>query len=304
MRVEIFDVEHGGCALITTDQNQHVLIDCGHRAVDAAYALCGATTSAFSATNALLGALGMQDAGWRPSEELNRRGVKEIDKLIVANYDSDHVSDFHNILGNIYIAEIFGNPTISMSTLRAMKKETGGIGTGGLATLVDFLESPSPNFFPRQIQGVAITNFWVEYKPLGLIRGTNNLSVITFVSCGGLHMIFPGDIEGPAWELALTNPPFLAHLQRVNVFVASHHGRLTGYHSDVFKNGRCAPEIAVISDKSIMHSTQESAASRYGRHVSGILLNGEQRRVLTTRDDGNITFEVLPGRLPTVRVSR
>lgn len=32
MRVEIFDVDHGACALISTAAKQHVLIDCGHKA--------------------------------------------------------------------------------------------------------------------------------------------------------------------------------------------------------------------------------------------------------------------------------
>jgi hypothetical protein len=29
MRLEIFNVEHGACALVTTSGNRHILVDCG-----------------------------------------------------------------------------------------------------------------------------------------------------------------------------------------------------------------------------------------------------------------------------------
>ena len=46
----------------------------------------------------------------------------------------------------------------------------------------------------------------------------------------------------------------------------------------------------VVSDKGIEHSTQEETAKLYkGR---GVRLNGEDRYVLTTRNDGTISFDV------------
>ena len=337
MKVEIFNVEHGGCVLITTDANQHVLIDCGHRvdedyssdvfgsssalasigfgepqnslgpssALAAVLGLAAPQPNPFAPPRGLLSALGISaGTGWRPSEELTRRGVKVIDRLVVSNYDSDHLSDFHNILGKIHVAEVWVNPSITMPILRAIKQKTGGIGTGGLAAFVGMMENLSHTFSPVPVQGIYMTYFWVPYHPQGKVQGTNNLSVVTFLSCSDLHMIFPGDVESPGWEVLLQNNSFLAHLKSVNIFVASHHGRLPGYHPEVFANGRCEPVLAVISDKSIVHGTQENAASRYGRHVRGMSINARQRSVLTTRDDGDITFEVLPGHGPTVRTSK
>ncbi len=310
MRVEIFDVEHGACALVTTDTNQHILIDCGHRAESRSTLRYQTFQSPISVAdlmrspfdNALFatGLLGESNC-WRPSEELSRRGIQVIDKLVISNYDEDHVSDLPNICGKIYIAEIFGNPTITMRALRQMKAANGF--RKGIETLIHLFEKEAQTFSPRPINGVYINHFWVEYHPFGAIQGTNNLSVITFLSCGNLHMIFPGDIEKPAWDLALQDNSFLAHLKRVNVFVASHHGRESGYYSDVFSNGRCSPELAIISDKSIMHGTQEGASTRYGRHVSGVLLNGQLRKVLTTRDDGTVAFDVSSNGSATVQVA-
>ncbi len=64
MFLDIYDVEHGACALITTSNGRRVLIDSGHN---------GGT-------------------GWRPGTFLRNAGIAEIDRLCVTNYDEDHVS--------------------------------------------------------------------------------------------------------------------------------------------------------------------------------------------------------------------
>ena len=74
------------------------------------------------------------------------------------------------------------------------------------------------------------------------------------------------------------------------MFIASHHGRVNGYHADVFAGGRCSPAVVIISDKSIVHGTQENAATRYGRHALGVTIGGQPRKVLSTRNDGHIRF--------------
>jgi beta-lactamase superfamily II metal-dependent hydrolase len=302
MKVEIFDVEHGACSLITTSGGQHVMIDCGHKtgsSVETQSILQALYPSMFlqnnlglpsglTAAQTLLGTPSPTSTGWRPSDELKRRGIQEIDKLIISNYDEDHLSDLPNIREQrIHVWEIVGNPTVSMNSLKNLKKN--GIGDG-VGTAIDLLENFQHTFSPRQIREIYLYHFWIRYNPL-LSMNTNNLSLVTFVSINDLHMIFPGDIEATAWDMLLSNNDFLAHLKRVNVFIASHHGRKNGYHNEVFKNGRCSPVLVIISDKSIMHSTQESAASRYGSHASGITIKGQHRKVLTTRNDGHIRFD-------------
>lgn len=308
MMVEIFDVEHGACTLITTTSGQHVLIDCGHKA--GTYSPVNALAAAVASANPYpwvggqgnplgLGGLGAAaelfspppNAGWRPSEMLKARSIVEIDRLIVSNYDEDHLSDLPKIREErIHIHEIVGNPTVTMQALRSLKPN--GIGNG-VAALIDLKENFGHTFSPREIQGVYLYYFWVIHNPL-LLQNTNDLSLVTFVSINDLHMVFPGDIESSGWEILLQRADFLAHLKRVNVFVASHHGRVNGYHADVFRNGRCSPALVIISDKSIMHGTQENAATRYGGHARGVMIDGNFRKVLTTRNDGHIRFSFNP----------
>jgi hypothetical protein len=53
------------------------------------------------------------------------------------------------------------------------------------------------------------------------------------------------------------------------------------------------PEIVIISDNGIEYATQETVAW-YSNGTKGIMINGENRRVLTTRRDGRVLLEALP----------
>jgi beta-lactamase superfamily II metal-dependent hydrolase len=68
--LKFFDVEHGACALITTSGYRHILVDCG--------------------TN--------NSTGWKPATELLWRGITEIERLIVTNYDEDHASGYRDLI--------------------------------------------------------------------------------------------------------------------------------------------------------------------------------------------------------------
>lgn len=124
-------------------------------------------------------------------------------------------------------------------------------------------------------------------------QDTNNLSLLSFVHYDGMGIVFPGDLEITGWKELLKNPEIRSHLNRVNIFVASHHGRESGYCEEVFNH--CWPEIIVISDKEIVHETQKQ---QYAKHASGIPWNGgpERRYVLSTRSDGMITITKSTGR--------
>src|SRR5271166_2096205 len=107
MKIQIFDVEHGGCALVTADNGARILIDAGHNGT----------------TN------------WRPSTHLYNLGVSHLEQLIITNYDEDHASDLPNILRIVSVGVLTSNPSVSGDDLRKLK-HSGGIGNG-IATLAD-----------------------------------------------------------------------------------------------------------------------------------------------------------------------
>lgn len=125
---------------------------------------------------------------------------------------------------------------------------------------------------------------------------TNDLSLVVFVQFGAFRILFPGDLEGPGWRNMLQLDSFRQLLRGVDVLVASHHGRESGYCAEVFDH--CRPRAVVMSDKAIMHDTQ-GMTQRYRSHVvrhhpNGVKVSTTERyrHVLTTRRDGWIQFEV------------
>ena len=108
-----------------------------------------------------------------------------------------------------------------------------------------------------------------------------------------MQILFPGDIEKAAWEAHLRNQAFVNELLTTTVLVASHHGRENGFSEEAFRILR--PQVTVISDKSIVHGTQEMVPDyRNIARGDGILVTNEtdRRRVLTTRRDGDMLFNV------------
>ena len=84
---------------------------------------------------------------------------------------------------------------------------------------------------------------------------TNNLSLVTFLNTPMGKFVIPGDVEKPAWETLLKKADFRRQLEEANVFVASHHGRTSGYCRDVFDY--CRPVVVIFSDGPKQYATQE-----------------------------------------------
>jgi beta-lactamase superfamily II metal-dependent hydrolase len=263
MFLEIFDVEHGACALITSSNGKRVMIDCGHNA----------------ATN------------WRPGSHLARFGITWLDRLYVTNFDEDHASGYPNLMDNVAIGALYRNPTVAPATIRHLKTEDGmGVGIERLVLSMEHVFTGPP---PPAIEDYGDTSFsvyWNNYGFLGGFTDENNLSLVAFVTCGQHKFIFPGDMEREGWLQLLCNPSFVADLRGVNVFVASHHGRENGYCEEVLN--LCAGiEVVVISDKQMGYQSQETV-DRYRAYARGFNYNGDIRHVLTTRRDGRMFFSV------------
>ncbi len=259
MKVDIFDVEHGACALITADSGARMLIDCGHNSSN----------------------------DWRPSRHLPSLGISTIDMFVSTNMDHDHVSDLANLRKTVHLVSLLRNPSISSLGLASMKLDGVSAGIEALMSMLGSYTAPVPL---TNWGNLSYTAFWNTHGVP--FTDTNNLSLVLFVHAFGLHMVFPGDLETDGWLQLLQRPDFRAELARVNVFVASHHGRDNGRCEAVFKYC-CSPAIVIMSDKPTIHDTQQTAGW-YGGRCSGIVYNGEQRHVFTTRRDGKLTLIATP----------
>lgn len=258
MKLTIHNVGHGCCISLLHQNGNVMLWDCGHQDDD------------------------------RPSQFLPGMGISKVDYFFVTNYDEDHLSDLPNLRENIDLRSMYRNKSITGEQLKQLKLQGGPISTA-MESMIDMIKSytgcglsPAPEF-PDVRFRIFNNSYGNEFSD------TNNISLVTFLECKGTKFIIPGDLEAKGWLALLNNKYFIGELAGVNVFVAPHHGRESGYCKDVFET--CNPDVIIFSDSSIIHATQEMSQT-YGNHASGISFNGETRKVLTTRNDGTLTWTI------------
>lgn len=255
--LQIFNVKMGACALLVCDDGSTMLIDAGSNA----------------------------DTGWEPGTYLRRRGIKHLNFLAITNYDEDHVSGLPNLHSNVSVGYLLRNPTVDGAAMKLLKS-TKGIGAGMklLSDKVDAVPAGEPPQFP-----IPWLTVWNSYP---FFKDENDLSMALHLSINGVGFLFPGDLEGPGWTNLLANSEqFRNMVKATDVLVASHHGRASGLHFDLFDKYACKPKLVVISDDYHQYDTQATCAY-YGSKCSGIdgFRGGDKRFVLTTRSDGDITF--------------
>ena len=265
MQIEIHDVDHGGCTVITSPSGHRLMLDCGL-------------------------SVGRR---WFPSLAYQ---ACRIDTLMLLNLDEDHCEDLSFLWNSCPIGAFVSNPTVNAQALRSMKAK-GGM-QSGVTKAAEILELFGTSFvgdWSNALGGIEWHAFWNRYDTD--FTDTNNLSLAVFVSFGRFTILFGGDLECAGWKRLLELPHFRSRLAETAIFVASHHGRENGCCPELFE--LCRPELVVFSDGPKQYSTQETHGW-YANRVSGIpdyskpggLLGPPRRRVMTTRCDGTITIEV------------
>jgi uncharacterized protein YabE (DUF348 family) len=99
-------------------------------------------------------------------------------------------------------------------------------------------------------------------------------------------------MEDAGWKKLLGRQDFVNAISKVNVFVASHHGRDNGCCDELFSQAGLRPTITIISDSGIEYATQETVAW-YRHRTVGINYEGENRHVFTTRRDGAMELNAI-----------
>ena len=139
--------------------------------------------------------------------------------------------------------------------------------------------------------GVYIANFHPVNSPK---TNLNNHSIVTVIEYEGVKILIPGDNEPSSWEELLADRTFREAIANTHVLVAPHHGRESGFHSELFDH--ISPLLTIISDG---RTVDTSATGRYSTMTEGwrvLRRNGtyENRKCVTTRNDGTIETIIQP----------
>ena len=249
----VHDVGHGQLLTLETPDSGLLMWDCGE----------GNNNSATSAC-----------------QQLGRGVVRE---LTITNFDQDHVSNLPALRASCEVQTLYRNRSISPEQLRRLKREGGPISTAMESTIQmheAYTGEVTREEFP-EISGLEIFRAYNDYPDQA--DDTNNLSVLSIIKMNGLKIVVSGDLEKKGWDTLLQRSDVREQLRWTNIFVASHHGRESGYNEEVMKIA--SPDVVVMSDYEVQHDTQKTQ-TLYGQHCSGIEFEGVPRKVLTTRSDG------------------
>lgn len=255
MKFEILNVEHGFAAYAIARDDSVFLFDCG-----------------YSLT-------------YRPSTYLGAQGIKVIRRLFVTNYDEDHIADLPMLRQCFEIEILTRNFSINSAQLRKLK--TPPI-SPAMNELLEMIDSYTGIVSSGELEpsGIRVQTFHNNYPSF---KETNDLSLLIFLDIGDVSFLLSGDLERPGWLELLKNPQVCALLGDVDIFVASHHGRESGYCKEVFNY--CSPQFVIMSDGPVQYDTQKMSGI-YGQHAIGGRFNGQIRKVLTTRNDGNLLWQI------------
>ena len=271
--VRIWDVQHGSAAHIRTPNGKNIVADCGS----------GESGSPLLALKSQL-------------------GLARLDMAIITHPHLDHISDILNL--SYLNPRTFLRPKqLTRADILANNKD---ISPSAMQRIDEYLRFDStyneplgPGDDPKDQAvngGATITTFIPTTCPH---TNLNNHSVVTVIEYGGSKILLPGDNEAPSWEELLGRSNFRASISNVDILIAPHHGRDSGFHRELFNYFN--PLLTIISDGRYVDT---SATDRYGQVTKGWMVHSrsgpdQKRKCVTTRNDG--TIDVSIGRNPNGR---
>ena len=269
LRFITWNVQHGSAALIQTPNGKLIAIDLG-------------AGEEFSPLRYIK----------------NDMRINQLDEVIITHPHMDHIEDILNFdLLNPRILKrprhltaddiSGGNPPAGSEAVKIYQKylEVDARYTSPIQST----EDPS---VPANNGGASIKTFHPTQSPK---TNLNNHSIVTVIEYAGVKILSPGDNESLSWEELLAYKEFKDAIRGTHVLVAAHHGRESGYHGELFDH--ISPLITIVSDGRALDT---NASSRYSAKSKGWKVKKgdgtyEERKCLTTRNDGFIITTIAPG---------
>ena len=266
LTIKFYNVEHGSCTHIITPNGKHILVDVGSKSdksivkhIKGKYFLNGGTVDQLIITHPhedhIWGIPDMYKLGLKP--RILQRPTNAYDIKPQQNFEPHiEIAKYANMMNQEYHFPVSASDDIESPD------NVGGVD-------IDIFSAPTTS----------------ENKD-----DLNTYSSIVTVQYLGFKFVLTGDNPSSILrEMIKSNTNnFVARIYNANVLLAPHHGRSGEFCKEFFDIVN--PQIRVISDKSIVHGTQEQTANLYrGR---GVQWDMQNRYVFSTRYDGTTTFTI------------
>ena len=279
LRIVIFDVGNGSCSLIVDQDGNSLMIDCG----------CHSETM-----NPVDWIKQYQENGWLQHMESN-----QLTKLIISHPDLDHIKNAKRIHKELEPRILLRRkleyfPQELLATEDENFKEYKSNFCDNYTTAV----SDRPNWkFRFQCYQIPLEKLYDE-DVFARDKFKNNSSIVCTIKFGGKKILFGGDMEEVGWQWLIKHDGIFKEdiTGGVAILVASHHGHKSGYSQELMNLMGGGPILSVLSKGS--ESGDSDVDSRYSGQSIGWpikkpkLQYPEIRKSVTTRNDGNILFEV------------
>lgn len=266
-----WDVQHGHASYFGMPNGNHTVIDLG--------------TGSYGGSGS-----------FSPLKHLqNKYGVDRLDHVIVTHPHKDHIDDILNF--EDLNPRVFTRPKhLAREDIMEDVREEDEALFDKYFKINDRYDTPvssedSPKN-PSNTGGASIQTFHPTECGSSNI---NNHSIVTVVEYLGVKFLIPGDNEPPSWKELLEDESFVEAIRGTDIFLASHHGRESGYHADLFDH--FTPKLVIVSDGRFGDT---SATDRYSDVAEGWTVHSRsggssKRYCVTTRQDGVITVKVGTG---------
>jgi len=272
--IKIWDVEHGLAVYIKTPNDRHIVYDLGKGSYK-------------------------DGSDFSPLNHIKRYyDVDKIDYLFITHPHKDHIEDIVNldIVPDVVVRPKWLDSEINFSKISNNDKEI-------FEKYIKFgsthnLEAVDDEYNIEDINYWGGVKFSIFVATKCSKSNFNNHSIILVIEYKKNKIILTGDNEKCSFDELLEDNKFKKAIPNADILLAPHHGRESAYHEEFLKE--VLPCLVVISDKSVGDT---SVTDKYRNKVfdmwSCINIYDttkkeylENRKVLTTRNDGVITIEV------------
>lgn len=223
---------------------------------------------------------------------------KTIDSLIITHPHGDHIDEMLILkkLG-LKVRQLWRPNWLPKDEVY---KQNQRADTDKLDGYFEMSDSYTETILDSELVGNPDVNGGVSIKEFASstcgVSNINNHSGVVIFDYLGIRLIIPGDNEPPSWRTLLEQSSFKSAVAGAYVFMASHHGRESGYCPELFEAfPEKMPKLCVISDG----RTQDTdATNRYSYHAHGWKVHSrsgcpsEDRYCVTTRSDGFIKIDI------------